>query len=82
MIKATSRTRDGRTVLIIGLSFGNLDKFRAEPIDTFIQIDGKELDLPIDVVMFSGETEAQLLHALNATFGPGTKITIDKKLKQ
>ncbi|MFZ1008846.1 MAG: hypothetical protein WAN65_18550 [Candidatus Sulfotelmatobacter sp.] len=60
MIKATAKGPDGRTMLLIGLSFGNLDKFRAEPGDTFIKINGREIDCPIDIVIFSGETEAKL----------------------
>lgn len=79
MIKGTATTADGRQVLMIGLSFGNLDKFRAEPGDTFIRIDGKEMELPFDVVIFSGETEAHL--EAMVPIGPKTKIHIDPRLK-
>ena len=33
MIKATLKQPNGRTLLAIGLSFGNLNKFRAAPGD-------------------------------------------------
>lgn len=68
MIKATATGPDGRTILIIGLSFGNLDRFRAEPRDTFIKIDGGQMGLPIDVMICSGETEEQMAELLKGTF--------------
>jgi hypothetical protein len=80
MIKATVR-KNGKTTLMIGLSFGNLDKFRAEPRDTFIRIDGKEMGLPIDVLIFSGETEAHMHEMIAEGVGPDTKVHIDPKLK-
>jgi hypothetical protein len=81
MIKATATGADGRPLLMIGLSFGNLDKFRAEPGDTFIPIDGKQMGLPFDVVIFSGETEAHMHKFVAGAIGPDTKIHIDRKLK-
>jgi hypothetical protein len=66
MVKATLQLRNGRRLLILGLSFANLDRFRAEPGDTMINIDGKDLGLDIDVTIFSGETEAQCLALLEA----------------
>ena len=81
MIKATMAQPDGRTLLTIGLSYGNLDKFRAEPGDTFIKIDGKEMDLPIDVLIFSGKTEADMQAMMAHTIGPDTIVHIDPKLK-
>ena len=79
MIKATTKTPDGRTLLLVGLSFGNLDRFRAEPGDTFIRIEGKEMELPIDIVIFSGETEAHMQTMLAIT--EKTIVHIDPKLK-
>jgi hypothetical protein len=80
MIKATAQM-NGRTMLILGLSFKNLDKFRAEPGDTFIKIDGRQMDLPIDVMIFSGETEAHLANLVQNSVGPMTKVYVDPKLK-
>ena len=79
MIKATTAGPDGRTLLVIGLSFGNLDKFRAAPGDTFIRIDGREIGLPIDVMIFSGETEAHCAELV--PIGPGTKVNVSGRLK-
>lgn len=80
MIKATARVGD-RQLLIIGLSFGNLNKFHREPGDTFIHIDGKAMELPIDVLVFSGETEAHMQDKMSEVIGVNTKIHIDPKLK-
>jgi hypothetical protein len=82
MIKATVETPDGRKLLIVGLSFANLDRFRAEPRDTMIKIDGKELGLGVDVMIFSGETEAHLADCIQDGVGPNTKIHVSPRLKQ
>ena len=81
MIKATAKLPDGRTLLMLGLSFGNLDKFRAEAGDTFIRIDGKAMDLPIDVLIFSGETEAHMQTMFGKAITAATIVHIDPKLK-
>jgi hypothetical protein len=80
MIKAIATIGD-RKLLMLGLSYGNLDKFYAEPGDTFIRIDGKEMDLPFDVLIFSGKTEADLQAMMAKNIGPDTKVHIDPKLK-
>ena len=41
-------------LLVVGLSFNNIDKFEAMPNDTYIRI--KEPKLPIDVVLASGDS--------------------------
>ncbi|HSR77597.1 MAG TPA: hypothetical protein VLN57_13510 [Xanthobacteraceae bacterium] len=82
MMKALLTKPDGRTVLMIGLSFRNLDHFRAEPLDTFITIDGSDTGgLPIDVVIFSGRTEEELAEAFADRIGPDTKLHIDPRLR-
>jgi hypothetical protein len=80
VIKATIEL-NGRTTLMIGLSFGNLNKFYKEPGDTFIKIDGKQMDLPIDILLFSGETEMHLAQLMERNIGPDTIVHIDTKLK-
>jgi hypothetical protein len=81
MIKATGKFR-GRDTLFVGLSYGNLDRFRAEPMDTFITIEGREVGMPFDVVIFSGKTEADMADAMAGSFGPDTKVHISPKVKQ
>jgi hypothetical protein len=80
MIKARGRIK-GRDTLVIGLSFGNLDRFRAEPLDTFITIDGREVGTPFDVLIFSGETEAQMADMMAQGFGPNTKVHVSERAK-
>jgi hypothetical protein len=80
MIKATA-VLNGRETLVIGLSFGNLDRFRAEPGDTFIKIDGAQMSLPMDVILYSGETEAHCAKLLEHAIGPNTIVHTDPRLK-
>ncbi len=82
MIKAIAKGPDGRDLLVLGLSFGNLDRFRSQPGDTYIRIDGRELGLDCDVMIFSGETENDLGRMISEFIGPGTKVSIDKRFKQ
>jgi len=73
--------KTGRMTLLIGLSFGNLNKFKKEPLDTFIKINGADLDLPIDVTIFSGESEPALQRFMADKIGPETKVSIDPRFK-
>ena len=57
MIRAIGTDADGKRVVMLGLSFGNLDKFRAEPGDTFIRIKGSEIGVDHDIIIFSCRTE-------------------------
>lgn len=81
MIKASAKGKDGRLLLVLGLSYANLDKFRAEPGDTYIKVMGKELGIPVDVVIFSGETEAHCAETVQHLIGPDTHITMSERLK-
>jgi hypothetical protein len=80
MLKMTAKL-DDRDLLVIGLSFGNLKKFLAQPGNTFIRIKGEEIGLPIDVLIFSGETEAHMTEIMKRFIGPDTKVYVDPKLK-
>jgi hypothetical protein len=82
MIKAIARDGTGKSILVIGLSFANLDQFRKEPGDSFIRIIGREVGLPVDVMIFSGETEAHCAETLKDGIGPDTKINVSQRLKQ
>ena len=80
MIKAIMTKANGRTALLIGLSYGNLEKFKSQPLDTFIDIDGAAMGLPIDVLLFSGQSEGDLSRFMADMIGPDTKVHIDPKL--
>jgi hypothetical protein len=72
MIKAKGTDpRTGRTILFLGLSFANLDKFKSAPRDTFIRVNGADVGVPIDIVILSGETEEKIAEAM---IGPDTII--------
>lgn len=71
----------GRPTYIIGLSFGNLDRFRAEPGDTYINIPKEESGLSDDILLVSGRTEAEMAALIQSGIGPGTEVFIDPKLK-
>ena len=79
MLKAVADGPGGRKLLVLGLSFANLDKFRSHPGDTMIRIDGREVGLPVDIVIFSGETEARLAELV--PIGPDTKVHVSNRLK-
>jgi hypothetical protein len=81
MMKAVATGPDGRTIMMIGLSFGNLDRFRKAPGDSFIRVNGKEMGLPLDVLIFSGETEAACAETMREAIGPETRVHIDPRLK-
>jgi len=81
MMKAMATGKDGRSILLIGLSFRNLERFRNEAGDTFIKIDGKEMGLPVDIMIFSGETEAHCAEYISGGIGPDTKVNVDPKLR-
>lgn len=80
MIKFTADQDNGRTLLGIGLSFANLKKFRNEAGDTYIRINGAEMGLPIDVLIFSGPTEQQMARQMADKIGPDTKVNIDPRM--
>jgi hypothetical protein len=80
MIKARGMIND-RDTYIIGLSWGNLDRFRAEPGDTYIRIPARESGLAADIILFSDETEAKMAGLLEALIGPDTEVIVDPKLK-
>jgi hypothetical protein len=80
MIKATA-TVNGRETLLLGLSFGNLQRFLREPGETYIPIKGDELGLPFDVLIFSGADEAAMTEMLKEGIGVNTKVHISDKLK-
>jgi hypothetical protein len=75
MIKATVLTQEGKlSLLMLGLSFGNLYKFLKQPGDTYIKINGKDIGIDFDVLLFSGETEEKMAETMKQFIGPDTKV--------
>jgi hypothetical protein len=81
MIKATGRGQNGKSLLVIGLSFANLDRLRAGPLDDYIPIDGAELGLSHDILIISGRTEADMADLVSQALTPDAKVHVDPRLK-
>lgn len=77
MIKATGMF-NGRRCVVLGLSFGNLKRFRDEPMDTFIKIDGEQIGLDQDIIIFSGRTENEMADFLMKAMTGEVTIHDDK----
>lgn len=74
MIKFTAGALNGRTLVGLGLSFGNLAKFRDYPMDTFIMVKGEEIGIQVDIMIFSGETEEDMKDKLSQFISSDTDI--------
>jgi hypothetical protein len=81
MLVASAKGANGRQILVIGLSFANLDRFRAEPNDTYIRIEGEPVGVSADVILFSSRTEAEAAGMIESFIGKDTKVSISPKLK-
>ena len=81
MIKAKGEL-DGRPTYWIGLSFGNLDKFKQEPLDTYIMIRREESGLDHDIMIFSGRTEREMIDLVGSGMGPATVVTSTPKARE
>jgi hypothetical protein len=76
MIKATARLKDGRVLLVLGLSEGNVQHMKAgRPI--YFDIDALKLG-PDDrlgvVTVFYGPDEATLTASIKSMIGPQTEV--------
>ena len=80
MIKMTGQSKDGRTLVTLGLSEGNLKRLReGKPIHIF----GAEMDLPVDICIFWGETEEKLVEMVKPFISPETRVRdMQKEAKQ
>jgi len=82
MLKATAKSKDGHTVLVLGLSHKNLDKLRVDGLNGFIKVLGTEVGIPVDIIITASETEASLAEGFKQFIGPETKVHVSDKLKQ
>jgi hypothetical protein len=81
MLKAVGKTSDGKPVVLIGLSFANLDRLRAGAGDDHIRIDGPAMGIPFDILICAGRTEADLAALIAPGLEPDAKIYVDPKLR-
>lgn len=78
MIKMTG-TINGRETLRLGLSDGNLKRLReGKPIHIF----GAEMGLPLDVIIFWGETEEKLVEMVKPLIDPETRVRDQTKIPE
>jgi len=70
-----------REVLLLGLTFGNLDRLRAGPGDDHIVIEGDDIGIEFDIWIVAGETEAALEKLIAPGIGPDTKVNISSRIK-
>jgi hypothetical protein len=72
MIKFTGSSDDGRVLVGLGLSEGNLQMMRkGNPIHIF----GAEMNSPVDIIIFWGATDQALAEAMKPYIGPETVIS-------
>jgi hypothetical protein len=81
MIKAKGKI-NGRDVLILALSHHNLERLRANGLNGYIPIAGKELGVPFDIHITAAATEKEILAALVSGVGPQTRIEVSDKAKE
>lgn len=81
MLKAIATSSGGKKVLVIGLTFKDLELMRAHPMDDHIRIEGAEIGLAVDVMMFVGPDDAARASAVGGGIGPNTRVHISDKLK-
>ena len=78
MLKAVGTLPTGRKIFLIGLSWANLDRLRA---DQPIKFDGAQVyGLDGDVIILAGESEQAMAHAIASSIGPNTITLIDPAL--
>lgn len=70
-----------REAFIISLDMDDLRKLRQNPGSYIIDLDQQSYELPMNIVIFSGETEAEMATQCQELIGPKTRVTIDQRLK-
>jgi len=80
MLKAIGVRVDGGKLIALGLSHKNLEVIKT---DKPILVRGTEIGIPeIDILLFSGPTERDMMTAMQKLIGPETEVKIDPKLKE
>lgn len=83
MMKARIKGTKGEDLVLLGLSFANLDRLRADGLKGFIKISAADIGgAPFDIMITAAPTEADMAVMMAEFIGPHTKVHIDDKLKQ
>lgn len=77
MLKMVATLPNGRSLLVLGLSAENMRRLPGAPI----KIKGEDIGLPLDVVIFTGDTEQSMARDLADLIGPNTQVKIDPRLR-
>lgn len=82
MMKARMKV-DGREALVLGLSYANLDRLRAEGFSGSIKIPAEDHGMPFDIIITAEKTEAHMVEIFeeDGLIGPDTEVHIDPRLK-
>jgi hypothetical protein len=73
MIRAGAKGKDGRPILILGLSHDNLARLTRDPIA--VRIDEILPGVVADVLIFAGESEETMAQALGSLIDASTRQT-------
>ncbi len=71
----------GKRVFLIGLGLTELDMLRQNPGNSFITLDKTTYGIPIEIIIFSGESEEKMTEQFAEFIGPNTKVTTSPRLK-
>lgn len=74
-------SKRNRPTIVLGLSHKNLELLK-EGKPVLVKGDEHGLNLSVDVLIFSGETEAKMALELVELVGPNTKVDIDPRIKK
>jgi hypothetical protein len=78
MLKASSQTKDGRPVMLFGLSAMNLKRLKeGKPIRINAAAEG--LPFAGEILIFYGRTEHDMIEDWHQFIGPDTKTRIDPR---
>lgn len=79
MIRAKCDQTSGVPLLLLGLTFRDLDLMREAPGDDHIVIRGADLGLPMDLVIFAGQDDQALFKLVKGGISPDTKLNDEAK---
>jgi hypothetical protein len=85
MFKAVGKEKDGRALVILGLTERNVDRLKSDPGNDMLKIDCRQLGIEGQVghiVILYGKDEATIGKQFEDMIGPMTRVHIDEKLKQ
>lgn len=74
MIRAKCDQPSGVPLLVVGLTFKDLDMMRKAPGDDHITLRGATMGLPMDIIIFAGRDDRALFKFVEAGIGPDTKL--------